>query len=114
MIVAQRFPRNERDAVDRILNAFTRVELCEKALYEYARGGTDISGLSIRAAEASFQQWGNARAGVREVEQRPGHSVAQAYAWDLQTNVFEEKTFHVEHIRATKSKTYRLEDPRDI
>jgi hypothetical protein len=114
MVIAQRFPRNERDCVDRILNAFTRVELCEKAMYEYARGGTDISGLSIRAAEAIIQQWGNARTGVREVEQHVGRSTAQAYAWDLQTNNFDERTFQVEHIRATKKQTYRLEDPRDI
>lgn len=114
MVIAQRFPRNERDCMDAILNAFTRVELCEKAMYEYARGGEDISGLSIRAAEAIFQQWRNVQFGVRELEQRSGHSTVQAYAWDLQTNVREERTFHVEHIRVTKKRTYRLEDPRDI
>ncbi len=114
MIVAQRFPRNEKDCMDNILNAFTRVELCEKAMYEYARGGTAITGLSIRAAEAIFQLWGNVQFGVRELEQRSGHSTVQAYAWDLQTNVREERTFHVEHIRATRAKTIRLEDPRDI
>lgn len=114
MIVAQRFPRNERDRMDAILNAFTREELCEKAMYEYARGGTDISGLSIRAAEAIAQQWGNMQFGVRELEQRGGHSTVQSYAWDLQTNVREERQFHVEHVRATKKGTYRIEDPRDI
>jgi hypothetical protein len=114
MVIAQRFPRNERDRMDAILNAFTRVELCEKAMYEYARGGTDISGLSIRAAEAIAQQWGNIQFGIRELEQRGGHSTVQSYAWDLQTNVREERQFHVEHVRSTKARTYRVEDPRDI
>src|SRR5688500_14196706 len=58
-LMAERFPRDERAAMDRILTAFQRPTLAEKAAYQFARGGSDIAGPSIRAAEAIAQQWGN-------------------------------------------------------
>jgi hypothetical protein len=48
MIIAKRFPRNQIEAMDRILQAFTRPTLAEHALYSYSRGGSDITGPSIR------------------------------------------------------------------
>ena len=51
-LMAERFPRDEVAAMDRILNAFSRPTLAEKAAYQFARGGSDIAGPSIRAAEA--------------------------------------------------------------
>ena len=49
-LMAQRFPRDVVAAMDRILNSFTRQTLAEKAQYQFARGGSDIVGPSIRAA----------------------------------------------------------------
>ena len=40
-LMAERFPRNEVAAMDRILNAFSRPTLAEKAAYQFARGGSD-------------------------------------------------------------------------
>jgi hypothetical protein len=57
-MMAKRFPRDVIKACDRIRNAFTRPTLAEKAQYQFARGGDDIAGPSIRAAEAMAQQWG--------------------------------------------------------
>jgi hypothetical protein len=51
---------------------------------------------------------------VRELEQRPGESVAQAYCWDLETNVRREMTFTVPHVRDTRKGRVKLEDARDI
>lgn len=115
MTIAKRFPRNQAKATDRVLIACQRPTLAEGALYTYARGGTDISGPSIRLAEAIIQQWGNAACGIRELEQRLGESTVEAYAWDLETNTRINKVFQVRHIRKTKAKgTYSLDDPRDI
>jgi hypothetical protein len=114
MVIAQRFPRNQAEAVDRILQAFTRPTLAEKAMYAYARGGTNITGPSIRAAEAIALEYGNLQFGVRELEQRPGVSTVEAFCWDVQTNVRSAKIFQVAHIRHTRSSQTRLEDPRDI
>lgn len=114
MAIARTNPRNPIVAMDRILNACSRPGLAESALYSYSRGGTEITGPSIRLAEALAQAWGNISYGIRELDQRPGESTVQAFAWDLETNTRREITFQVSHIRHTKKGAYALEDPRDI
>lgn len=114
MVIAQRFPRDPKTATDRILNACTRPTLAEGALYSYARGGTEITGPSIRLAEACAQAWGNMQFGIRELEQRNGESTVEAYAWDVETNTRQVKVFQVAHKRHTKKGSYKLDDPRDI
>lgn len=115
MTIAKRFPRNQKKAMDRIMVACQRPGLAEKALYSYARGGTDITGPSIRLAEAIAQNWGNLEFGIRELEQRAGESTVEAYAWDLETNTRQAKTFQVRHFRYRKGGSgYNLQDPRDI
>lgn len=114
VILAKRFPRNQIEAMDRIAVACQRPGLADQALYTYARGGTEITGPSIRMAEAIAQAWGNIQFGVRELEQRSGESTVEAFAWDLESNVRQIKTFQVKHERFTKMGKRNLEDPRDI
>lgn len=114
IVLAKRFPRNQIEAMDRISVACQRPGLAEQALYSYSRGGTEITGPSIRLAEAIAQNWQNVQFGVKELEQRNGESTVQAYAWDMETNVRQEKTFQVRHERYTKKGKYHLEDPRDV
>jgi hypothetical protein len=114
MMIARMNPRDPIVSMDRILNACARPGLADAAVYTYARGGTDISGPSIRLAEAMAQSWGNLQFGIRELEQHGGMSTVQAFAWDVETNVRREVTFQVPHIRHTKKGSYKLEDPRDI
>lgn len=114
MAIAQRFPRNQRQAMDNIINSCTRPTLAESALYSYSRGGTEITGPSIRMAEALAQSWGNIQFGVRELDQRHGESTVEAYAWDLESNTRQSKVFQVKHTRHTRKGSYSLEDPRDI
>lgn len=114
MVIAKKFPRDQLAAMDRIMNACARQSLAEQALYSYGRGGTDVTGPSIRMAEALAQNWGNIQFGIRELEQRNGESTVEAYAWDVETNTRQVKVFQVPHIRHTKKGAYRLEDPRDI
>ncbi len=114
MVIAKRFPRDPIAATDRILNDCTRPKLAESALYSYSRGGSEITGPSIRLAEAIAQKWGNIQSGIKELERKNGESTVEAYAWDLETNTKMSKTFTVKHIRHTKKGDYKLEDPRDI
>lgn len=114
MVVAKRFPRDERAACDRILAACTRPSLAESAVYEYPRGGETVTGPSIRLAESLAQNWGNLDFGFIELEQKPGESQVMAYAWDLETNTRQCKIFSVPHVRHTKKGDYPLTDPRDI
>jgi len=116
MTIAKRFPRDEYAAIERIKSACKRVGLAESAKYSYPRGGTRVEGASIRLAEMLAQNWGNIDFGVIELEQdkKNAESICMAYAWDLETNTRQSKTFTVPHMRYTKEGTKLLEDPRDI
>lgn len=116
---ARNNPRNEVAACDRIRNAFTRLSLAEESQYSYQRGGSDIAGPSIRAAEAIRLDWGNIAAGWREASRffgadGVGVSEVEAFAIDYQTGNPESIRFQVRHWRDTKTGGYRLKDERDI
>ncbi|MFB4164782.1 hypothetical protein ACE1TI_13370 [Alteribacillus sp. JSM 102045] len=114
IFMAKQFPRNIFQSEQRILDNCKRPSLAEVAIYQYPRGGTRVEGPSIRLAEVLAQNWGNLSFGVKELEQREGESTAMAYAWDLETNVRQEKTFTVKHSMKARGKIKKLEDPRDI
>lgn len=119
MIVAKKMPRDEMEAIQRIKRSCKRPKLAESARYSYPRGGTRVTGPSIRLAEAIAQQWQNLDFGFKELDQRVGEdgikeSVVEAYAWDLETNVRQTKTFTVKHVRDTKQGTKQLTSQRDI
>ncbi len=114
MVVAKRFPRDEVDSFNRIMTSCQRKSLAERAMYEYPRGGTKVTGPSIRLAETMAQNWGNIDFGIIELEQNNGESQVMAYAWDLETNTRQTKIFNVPHVRGTKKGNVPLTDPRDI
>jgi hypothetical protein len=118
-MMAQHFPRDVIGNVDKIMNAFTRPNLAEKSQYQFARGGSDIVGPSIRAAEAIAQQWGNMEFGFRELARNVGadgvpYSEVEAFAVDLESRNRRPMQFIVKHWRDTKKGGYKLTDERDI
>lgn len=115
MVIAKRFPRDSREAMDRILNACTRETLANSALYSYPRGGQEVTGPSIRLAESLAQEWGNIQFGIRELSSEDGVSTVEAFAWDVQTNTRQVKVFQVGHSRYSRNGGLKkLIDPRDI
>ena len=115
MVIAKKFPRDTMKAMDRILNACTRPTLAAGALYSYPRGGQEITGPSIRLAEALAQEWGNMQFGIRELSSENGSSTVEAFAWDMETNTRQVKVFQVGHVRYSRSGgLQKLTDPRDI
>jgi len=114
LVVAKRFPRDEFTAYTKIMKSCERPTLAKNALYAFPKGGQMVTGPSIRLAEALAQAWGNLDFGIRELTQRDGVSEVEAYAWDLETNTRQTKTFQVKHSRYTKTKgVVALTDPRD-
>ncbi|MCK6164634.1 MULTISPECIES: hypothetical protein [Bacillus] len=114
MVIAKKFPRDVYAAFERIKKACERKLLAESAVYEYPKGGSKISGPSIRLAEALAQNWGNIDYGIIELEQKAGESSVMAYAWDLETNTRQTKIFTVKHERKAKGTVTKLNDSRDI
>ena len=104
VLMAKKYPRDQLAAVDRILNAFSRPKLAESSQYQYSKGGSDVSGPSIRAAEAIAQQWGNIEFGFSEKTRGLGQdgvpfSEVEAYAWDIETLARKPLAFIVPGIR---------------
>lgn len=114
VFMAKRFPRDENMALARIAKSCQRRGLAEKAIYSYPKGCQNVTGPSIRLAEAISQAWGNIQSGVAELEQRPGESVCMSYCWDLETNTRDTKIFTVSHSIQTKKGAKMLTDPREI
>ena len=65
------------------MNACQRSGLAQSAVYSYARGGTSVTGPSIRLAEMLAQNWGNIQYGIRELSSENGESTVEAFAWDV-------------------------------
>lgn len=115
VFLARQFPRDEAIALQKIVADCGDLELASKAMYTYGRGGTEITGPSIRLAEAVARRWGNLQMGVREIERRSAASQAEAYCWDLEANVRDARSFEVPHVISRKDGTRRLlTDERDI
>lgn len=115
MQMAAMRPRNVLLSRDRILEACRRETLASAATYKYAKGGTNITGPSIRLAEVLAQNWGNIDYGIKEVETRNGASTVLTYALDLETNAQSFKEFQVSHIIDLKDgKKKILTSDRDI
>jgi len=114
LIVAHSMPRDQKRSMDLIIQECTREGLAAEATYEYARGGTPITGPSIRLAETVARSWGNFESGIKETVRHIGWSECMAYAWDLQTNTREVRTFTVRHVRDTKQGPKPVTEERDV
>lgn len=114
MMIARANPRDPMRASDAILHECTRPTLAAAAIYSYARGGTDISGPSIRLMETIARRWGNIASGIKEISRSGEYSECVAYAWDLESGYYDERQFQVRHWRDTRSGGYRITDERDI
>lgn len=114
MFLARQFPRDPDYSLQAVLRECKRKELAEAATYEFPRGDSVVKGPSIRLVEVLARHWGNIDCGITEVDTRDGMTTIKCFAWDLQTNVADEKTFTVKHERSTRKGSYKLTDERDI
>ena len=118
MFLARQFPRDPEYSLQAALRECQRKELAETAQYEYPKGDSVVDGPSIRLVEVLARHWGNITSGVDEIDAKDGETTIKSYAWDLETNVSDSKTFTVKHERTVgkgeKRRTYKLTDERDI
>jgi hypothetical protein len=120
VVMAKRFPRDWVEVERKLIQSCKRPKLAEIAIYEYPRGGTKVTGPSIRLAEAAAQAMGNIDFGWTEIQRLEDESICTAYAWDIENNIRRATTFTVPHYRdktdpKTKQKIkVRLTDDRDI
>lgn len=114
LMIAKSMPRDPVAAWEKVMKACSLPGMAEAAFYSYKRGGQEVTGPSIRLAEALASAWGNIDYGMRELSNKDGVTELEAYAWDLETNTLTTQRFTVHHKRDTKGGGYALTDQRDI
>jgi hypothetical protein len=114
LMIAKAMPRDPVAAWEKVMKACALPGMAEAAFYSYKRGGQEVTGPSIRLAEALASAWGNIDYGMRELSNKDGVTELEAYAWDLETNTLTTQRFTVQHKRDTKGGGYALTDQRDI
>ena len=114
LIIAKKFPRDEVVAYAKAMQACQRPKMAATAFYSYPRGGSTVSGASIRFAEELARCWGNVDYGIKELSRDGGKSEMQAYAWDMETNTISVQNFTNPHQRESGGKMVKLTSDRDI
>jgi hypothetical protein len=114
IMLARLNPRDPQAAVDAILRDCSRVTLAAVSQYEYARGGTEITGPSIKLMEAIARRWGNVRSGFKVIHSENGVSEVLTYAFDVETGYRDERQFPVRHVRDTRNGPVPVVDERDV
>lgn len=111
IIMAKMYPREISLASRQIAADCQNWNLASQAIYQYAKGGTDIKGPSIRLAEVLARRMGNIRYGFEELETTEQYSTVRAYAYDIEANSQTERIFPVSHIRHTRKGDTLITDP---
>jgi len=118
MVIAKQFPRNEKEALEKIKEACRRQKVAESAIYAYPKGkgekATIVEGASIRLAEVIAQNWGNIKFGWTELSRDNDESEIKVFAWDIENNIDSSRTVRIKHVRYAYGKNTPLKSPRDI
>ena len=116
VVVAQRMPRSESAARNRVLETCKMMGLAERAFFKFPRGGQSVAGPTIHLAVELARCWGNINYGIKELDRDDELHVSEmvAFAWDLETNVRAETAFIVPHLRDKRGGPEILVDMRDI
>lgn len=105
----------------RLLNVENKINaMCESpylatlAEYEYTRGGTRITGPTVKLISAISQAYGNITSGWQEVARSKEKSKVIAWAWDVENNFKYDLEFEVPLYRESKGGRTLLTSDRDI
>lgn len=115
VVVAQQCPRNLAFARAEMQRSCRELGLAQKAFYSVPRAGGTVDGPSIHLARELARCFGNVQYGVAELGRNDaeGYSEINAFAWDVQTNVRNSRTFRVRHIGGKGGNT-PLKNEQDI
>lgn len=114
MQMALENPRNESHAIGRVTKCCKRFAFAERALYSFPRGGTTVSGASIRLAEEMAKCWTNLRWGFYVVLDEGQKRTVRGWAWDLEANAKKEIDLTFDKLIYRKNQGWITPDERDL
>ena len=113
-VMAYQNPRNMLNVENKINAMCESVYLAQLAEYEYSRGGTKITGPTVKLVSAICQAYGIITSGWQEVSRGKDKSKVIAWAWDIENNFKYDLEFEVPLYRETKNGRTLLTSDRDI
>jgi hypothetical protein len=114
MIMALKFPRNESESLSRVLKSCDRPEFAEKAFYEYPRGGTKITGISVNLAREFARYWKNIAYGFSILMDDDNQIILEGWAWDLESNTRISEQSSFKKLIYRKTSGWSKPDERDL
>jgi len=87
MIMARRFPRDEKACFARLMRSCQRKTMAEKACYAFPRAGQTITGPSINLARVAGQCYNNLRWGLDVLRNDDSQVMIRGWAWDIENNI---------------------------
>lgn len=94
-VLAERHPRNWLNVRARLLDECKRPGFCEAAIYKLPRGGSTITGFSIRFAEAALRYMTNMSAGSEVVYEDEEKQIVLVTVRDYEANTAVETSVNV-------------------
>lgn len=88
LVVAKQFPRDEDRAYAAIIKACGRPRFAEAVTYSFPRGGSRISGPSVKLAREMARCFGNMRYGFRVTKDTEEERAIEAFGWDTENNTW--------------------------
>lgn len=85
-VMAMKRPRNEHEAMVKLIKVYQRPKAAETATYFFERAGKQISGPTVKLTRQAVRCWGNIRAGFVTVSIDDKYVHLRGYALDLETN----------------------------
>lgn len=114
--VAQDFPRDMSRAIEQMRMSCAQKSLADRAFYSLPRAGGRVEGSTVHLARELARCFGNIEYGIRETrrDDTAGVSELLAWAWDVENNVRQSRSFVVPHARMKGGGRQALTDLADI
>lgn len=114
--VAQDNPRDMAKAIGQMRLSCSQKSLAQRAFYSLPRAGGRVEGSTVHLARELARCFGNIQYGIKETrrDDDAGMSEVLAYAWDVETNTRQERSFVVPHARMAKGARQPLTDLSEI
>lgn len=88
--LARSFPRHYETVEVGVHQALQNYDFAESAIYDFKIGTSKIVGASVKLAKEMGRRWGNLKWGFRVTEDASDSRTVKCFAWDLETNAFNE------------------------